>query len=90
MANVLQEEKRNQIIEKFSASGSIKGTAKELKVSRNTVKAFLKAEGILPFVRPNPNQQIAQGQVVGKLIQRNAYGFRNFENYRRRLIYKTI
>lgn len=26
---------------------------------------------------------------VGKLIQRNAYGFRNFENYRRRLIYKT-
>jgi transposase len=26
---------------------------------------------------------------VAKLIQRNAYGFRNFENYRRRLIYKT-
>jgi transposase len=26
---------------------------------------------------------------VGKFIQRNAYGFRNFENYRRRLIYKT-
>jgi transposase len=26
---------------------------------------------------------------VGKLIQRNAYGFRNFENYRRRLIYRT-
>jgi len=26
---------------------------------------------------------------VAKLIQRNAYGFRNFENYRKRLIYKT-
>jgi transposase len=26
---------------------------------------------------------------VAKLIQRNGYGFRNFENYRRRVIYKT-
>jgi transposase len=27
---------------------------------------------------------------VAKLIQRNAYGFRNFENYRRSLIYQTM
>jgi transposase len=60
----------------------------ELKTLRETLHKW--REEIVNFFENGLTNGRTEGfNRVGKLIQRNAYGFRNFENYRRRLIYKT-
>ncbi len=60
----------------------------EIKSLRNTIHSW--RNEILQFFENGLTNGRTEGfNRVAKLIQRNAYGFRNFENYRRRLIYKT-
>jgi transposase len=60
----------------------------EIKSLRQTLHAW--RDEILQFFENGLTNGRTEGfNRVAKLIQRNAYGFRNFENYRRRLIYKT-
>lgn len=60
----------------------------EVRTLRETLHKW--REEILQFFENGLTNGRTEGfNRVGKLIQRNAYGFRNFENYRRRLIYKT-
>ncbi|MGE3610355.1 MAG: ISL3 family transposase [Bacteriovoracaceae bacterium] len=60
----------------------------EIKSLRETIHNW--REEILMFFENGLTNGRTEGfNRVAKLIQRNAYGFRNVENYRRRLIYKT-
>ena len=60
----------------------------EIKTLRETIHNW--REEILMFFENGLTNGRTEGfNRVAKLIQRNAYGFRNVENYRRRLIYKT-
>ena len=60
----------------------------EIKSLRQTIHKW--REEILMFFENGLTNGRTEGfNRVAKLIQRNAYGFRNFENYRKRLIYKT-
>ncbi|MFN8370669.1 MAG: transposase [Bacteriovoracaceae bacterium] len=60
----------------------------EIKTLRETIHNW--REAILMFFETVLTNGRTEGfNRVAKLIQRNAYGFRNIENYRRRLIYKT-
>ncbi|MFN8371190.1 MAG: ISL3 family transposase [Bacteriovoracaceae bacterium] len=60
----------------------------EIKTLRETIHNW--REAILMFFENGLTNGRTEGfNRVAKLIQRNAYGFRNIENYRRRLIYKT-
>lgn len=61
----------------------------EIQTLRRTLLKWRKE--ILQFFESGLNNGRTEGfNRVGKLIQRNAYGFKNFENYRLRLIYKTM
>lgn len=65
-----------------------KSNVPELRSLRQTLHNW--REEILQFFENGLTNGRTEGfNRVAKLIQRNAYGFRNFENYRRRLIYKT-
>jgi len=60
----------------------------EIKALRNTLRHWL--DEIVNFFENRLTNGRTEGfNRVGKLVQRNAYGFKNFENYRKRLIYKT-
>ncbi len=60
----------------------------EIKSLRQTIHYW--RDEILQFFENGLTNGRTEGfNRVAKLIQRNAYGFRNFENYRKRLIYKT-
>jgi transposase len=61
----------------------------EIKTLRKTIHQW--RNEILQFFENKLTNGRTEGfNRVAKLIQRNAYGFRNFENYRRRLIYRTM
>lgn len=63
-------------------------TIPEVRTLRNTLREWL--DEIVNFFENKLTNGKTEGfNRVGKLIQRNAYGFRNYENYRKRLIYKT-
>jgi len=65
-----------------------KSNVPELRSLRQTLHHW--REEILQFFENGLTNGRTEGfNRVAKFIQRNAYGFRNFENYRRRLIYKT-
>jgi transposase len=60
----------------------------EVKTLRNTLREWI--DEIVNFFENKLTNGKTEGfNRVGKLIQRNGYGFRNYENYRKRLIYKT-
>ena len=60
----------------------------EIRRLRETIHKW--REEILMFFENGLTNGRTEGfNRVAKLIQRNAFGFRNIENYRRRLIYKT-
>lgn len=61
----------------------------EIKTLRKTLHQW--RNEILQFFENGLTNGRTEGfNRVAKLIQRNAYGFRNFENYRLRLIYRTM
>jgi transposase len=61
----------------------------EIKTLRKTIHHW--RNEILQFFENGLTNGRTEGfNRVAKLIQRNAYGFRNFENYRLRLIYRTM
>jgi transposase len=65
-----------------------KSNIPELQTLRQTLHHW--RDEILQFFENGLTNGRTEGfNRVAKLIQRNAYGFRNFENYRKRLIYKT-
>lgn len=65
-----------------------KSSVPEIRSLRQTLHSW--REEILQFFENGLTNGRTEGfNRVAKLIQRNAYGFRNFENYRKRLIYKT-
>lgn len=61
----------------------------EIRSLRNTIHKW-RNEILQYFEAKLTNGRTEGFNRVAKLIQRNAYGFRNFENYRLRLIYKTM
>jgi len=59
----------------------------EIRSMRRTLKSWF--EEILGYFENKLNNGRTEGfNRKAKLIQRNAYGFKNFENYRKRLIYE--
>ena len=60
----------------------------EIKTLRNTLRSWFN-EIVNFFENRLTNGRTEGFNRVGKLVQRNGYGFKNFENYRKRLIYKT-
>ena len=61
----------------------------EIKTLRKTIHQW--RDEILHYFENSLTNGRTEGfNRVAKLIQRNAYGFRNFENYRLRLIYRTM
>jgi hypothetical protein len=74
----------------------IKSIKVETKSTRSKISdTYLELVELFPLGTIESENGLTNGRTEGfnrvaKLIQRNAYGFRNFENYRRRLIYRTM